>query len=346
MSAGVPVLGWDIGGANIKAARLSGASDALAIVERAFPLWRECARLPAVLVDIADRIGGAPAMAVTMTGELADCFATRREGVAFIVQACRLAFPESAVWIYGVDGTFRSVEQARQQPDAVAAANWTASATLASRNHPDALLIDVGSTTTDLVPIVAGRVVAAGRTDTERLRSGELVYTGCLRTPISAVVRSVPLSQGRCRVAAEYFASAADVYCWLGEIGEADYTCETADGRGRSRAEAGARLARMVCADADRLGADEVTAIATYVARLQTRLVVHAIRQVVRRLNRAAPRAAVVAGSGAFLGGAAAQAAGLDVVDLAADLGRDAARSAPAAAVAILLSELLCTPPR
>ena len=75
-------------------------------------------------------------MAVTMTAELADCFATKREGVAFVIDAFRSTFPESDLWIYGVDGRFRSAEDARQQPQQVAAANWMASASLVSASVP------------------------------------------------------------------------------------------------------------------------------------------------------------------------------------------------------------------
>ena len=338
------VVGWDVGGANIKMARIDAGSRRAAMVERAFPLWREADRLPAMLAAIAGDAAAAPVMAVTMTAELADCFATKREGVAFVVGAFESAFPASALWIYGVDGRFRSADEARRQPIEVAAANWMATAALVARAAPDAILIDVGSTTTDIIPIVRGRVAAEGRTDPERLSSGELVYTGCLRTPICAIVRSVPLGGIRCRVAAELFAVAADVYRWLGPIGEADYTCDTPDGRGRGRPDAGARLARMVCADRETLSDADLTAIADHVARAQTRQIAHGIRQVLRRLGVSErPRMAIVAGSGAFLARAAAESARLTTRDLSAELGADAARAAPAAAVAWLLSELIST---
>ena len=157
-------------------------------------------------------------MAVTMTAELADCFTTKREGVAFVLDAFHTAFPAIDPWVYGVDGRFRSAAAARKQPLEVAAANWMATATLVARSIPDALLLDVGSTTADVIPIVAGRVAARGRTDPDRLRTGELVYTGALRTPVCAIVRSVPLCGRLCRVAAEHFAVAADVHLWLGWI--------------------------------------------------------------------------------------------------------------------------------
>lgn len=337
----VPVLGWDVGGANTKVARVDGRCATPAIIERPFALWRDRQRLPSVLVQLADRIGRADVMAVTMTAELADCFATKREGVAFVVDAFETAFPGTALWIYGVDGRFRSATEARERPYDVAAANWMATAVVVARSNTDALLIDVGSTTADIIPIIDGRVGVAGWTDSARLRSGELVYTGCLRTPVCAIVQWLPFESARCRVAAEHFAIAADAHCWLGQIAPDDYTCDTPDGRGRTRSESGARLARMVCADADALGEEAITEIAAAVARAQTRQIGHAIRQVLRRLDGARPAIALLAGSGAFLGKAAAEANGLTARHLAEELGAEAARAAPAAAVAWLISELM-----
>ncbi len=342
MTAGARrILGWDVGGANVKVAVIDGQPHGGPVIERPFALWRDPDRLPSVLAALADRLGRAPAMAVTMTAELADCFAAKRDGVKHVIDAFEAAFPASALWIYGIDGQFRSAADARARPHEVAAANWLAGATLVARIHPDALFIDAGSTTTDIIPIAAGHVAVSGRTDAARLGSGELVYTGCLRTPVCAIVRSVPLGTGWCRVAAEHFAVVADVYRWCGRITDEEYTCETPDGRGRSRADAGARLARMVCADREMLADDEITAIAEHVARAQTRQIRHGVRQVLRRLAPGRPTVAVVAGCGGFLATAAAAGEGLQTRDLAVDLGPDAARSTPAAAVAWLLSERL-----
>jgi len=336
-----PIIGWDVGGANVKAARIEEGQASPAMFERALPLWRELERLPAVLAEAAEALGPARIMAVTMTAELADCFANKREGVGGVLDAFGQAFPTIEPWVYGTDGIFRSQTEARRQPYRVAAANWMAGATFVSRTFPDALFLDVGSTTTDIIPIVGGQVVARGKTDTARLRSGELVYTGVLRTPVAAIVRTVPLQGRRCRVAAEYFAASADVHLWLGRIDEAEYTCETPDGRGRSRQDAGARLARMVCADLERLGAATVTEIAEHVTHAQVRQIVSGIRQVMHRLGPRCPRLVVVAGQGAFLARMAADEVGLATTNLADGLGAAAARATPAAAVAYLLDVMI-----
>ena len=335
-----PVLGWDVGGANLKVARI-GIDGQAEVLECPFPLWREAHRLPAALTEAASHLGAASTMAVTMTAELADCFATKREGVAFVLDAFHTAFPDVDPWIYGTDGRFRSKEAARQHPDEIAAANWLASATLVSRIFPDAMFLDVGSTTTDVVPMVGGRVVAGGRTDTARLSNGELIYTGVLRTPVCAIVRSVPLHGRPCRVAAEHFAVAADVHLWLGRIDERDYVCETPDGRNAGRSEAGARLARMVCADLEALEPRDITGIAEHVTRAQVRHIAGGIQQVMQRLRPARPRVGVLAGRGAFLARAAADELSLQTHDLAENIGVAAARATPAAAVAHLLAEIV-----
>ena len=332
------VLGCDVGGANVKAARIDAPGQHPRIGERPLALWKDPARLPEVLLELAAELGPADRQAVTMTAELADCFATKREGVGFVLDAFRLAFPRVEPRVFGVDGRFRSPAEARRRPLRVAAANWMATATLLAESVADALLVDVGSTTADVVPIVAGRVAARGRNDPARLRCGELVYTGALRTPVCAAVRWLPWRGRRCRVAAEHFAVAADAHRWLGHIAEEDYTCDTPDGRGRSRPEAGARLARMLCADLELLSEAEVGALAEAVFRAQVRQIAAGIRQVLRRLGAAAPRRALLAGQGGFLGRPAAEAAGLAAEGLERRLGPQAARAAPAAAVAWLLA--------
>lgn len=334
-----PILGWDVGGANLKAARIDDGRSEARVVERPFALWRAPDRLAAMLAEIAEALGRTDVMAVTMTAELADCFATKREGVACVLDALGTAFPGVDQWIYGVDGRFRSPAAARRAPRQVAAANWRASAALVARTAPDALFIDVGSTTTDVIPIIGGQVVARGKTDPARLRTGELVYTGLLRTPVCAIVTWLPLRGRRCRVAAEHFAVAADAQVWLGRIGADDYTCETPDGRGRSVREAGARLARMVCADLEMLAPADITAIAEHVVRAQVRQIANGIRQVMRRLGSSCPRVAMIAGHGAVLGCEAAQSLGLEVKDMRAEAGTAVAHAAPAAAVAYLLAE-------
>jgi (4-(4-[2-(gamma-L-glutamylamino)ethyl]phenoxymethyl)furan-2-yl)methanamine synthase len=332
------IVGWDIGGVNIKAARFVASDKPRAVLEP-FELQRAPARLAPTLKVIAARLEAQPddTHAVTMTAELSQYFRTKREGVAFVLDALDTALIGAPLHVFGTEGVFRSVDQARADPLGVAAANWAATAHLIARSSGTCLLIDIGSTTTDIVPIVAGVVTVVGRIDPERLASGELVYTGALRTPTEAVAHDVPLRGERAGVSAEGFATMGDVHLWLGSLAPEDYTVPTPDGRPATREFAGERLARVVCGDREILSDADIDAIATQLAAAQVACIVDAIQRVRARHNQVAE--AVVTGLGDFIAAEAAERAGLTYVRLADRLGEDCARAAPAAAVAILLNE-------
>ena len=333
MSSGI--IGWDIGGVNTKAAAVDSAG-VRAVRERPFALQQDASALPALLRTLAADVG-APAHvehAVTMTAELSQLFRTKREGVCFVVDAVETAFPGTRVRIFTVGGAFVAADEARANPLAVAAANWMATALLVARHHRDAILIDIGTTTTDIIPIVDGTVAAAGRTDCDRLATGELRYTGAVRTPVEAIVRDVDVRGRRVAVSAEGFAVSGDVHLWRGDLPEHDYDAATPDGRPASRPFAGERLRRVVCADRDMLSDDDVSSIAHDVAQAQIDQIAAAIACV--RTAHPGLRKAVVAGRGAFLATAAARRSGLAVEPLSVQLGSAAAFSAPAVAVALL----------
>src|SRR5215217_1014121 len=333
-------LAVDIGGANTKAAWLEGES--LRTVSRPFEVWRDRAALSAVLRDVAAEVASGPvqAVAITMTAELSDAFRTKGEGVAFVLDAAQDALGAQPLSVLTTAGELVPVEAARARPWDVAAANWVATALAVADAHPDALLIDVGSTTADVVPIAAGRVAATGHNDLERLAAGELVYTGVLRTNLAAIAPRVPVRGGWCPVASEYFAISADVHLVLGHLMRDAYDCPTPDGRAATVPFARERIARLVCSDVDQLAADEIDAIAGFLHGEQLRQIEQAARRVERSLPPAAPVVAV--GSGAFLGHEVAARLGRAVADAPASWGATGAEMAPSAALAALLAARLC----
>jgi probable H4MPT-linked C1 transfer pathway protein len=331
-------IGWDIGGVNTKVARVAGG----AVVDarsRPYELQRAPARLASLLRELAGELGGGDDArhAVTMTAELSQMFRTKREGVGFVLDAVEAAFPAASISVYTVDNTFIAPADARRQPRLVAAANWAATAHVVARHHPDAILIDVGTTTTDVIPIAGGAVAALARTDPDRLASGELVYTGALRTPVEAIVSHVPYRGGTAAVSAESFALIGDVHVWRGDLADADYTVPTPDGRPATPPFAMERLARIICADRELIDDAAVSRIADAVAAAQVEQVAQALRRVAAR--HPSLRTAVVTGLGSFIAERAAHAAGLTATPLAEELGDSGARSAPATAVALLLEQ-------
>ncbi len=329
-------LAMDVGGANTKAARLQGT--ALRTVSRPFEVWRDREALARVLREVAAEVAADPAdaAAITMTAELSDAFRTKREGVAFVLDAAEGALGDRPLSVLTTAGELVSIQAARARPWDVAAANWVATALAVAAALPEALLIDVGSTTADIVPIVAGRVAATGHNDLERLQAGELVYTGVLRTNLAAIAPRVPVRGGWCPVSSEYFAISADVQLVLGRLTEEAYDCPTPDGRPATVAFARERIARLVCSDIDQLAAGEIAAIAAFLHGEQLRQIEAAARRVQRRLSPEAPVVAV--GSGVLMGREVAARLGRALADPPAPWGALGSEVAPAAALAGLLA--------
>jgi probable H4MPT-linked C1 transfer pathway protein len=343
------IVGWDIGAANVKAAwsaRGRNCRPQVRAATKPFEIWREKDRLPEVLHAVFDSLGcerPPQAMAVTMTAELSDIFSTKREGVLFVLESLRNCLPELESYVFGLSGEFVPLNEARTHPLEFAATNWLASAQWIAGQVPDCLLLDVGSTTTDILPILHGEVIVSGRTDTERLSSGELVFTGALRTNLAAIVRSVPVAGRPCRVASEYFAVSGDVHLLLGHLQPKDYTCTTPDGRPPSVESARKRIARLVCGDTETLSASEIDELARYICAQQILQIREALNQVISRTPGLRHHPVIVLGAGAFLGAAAAGALGLTIRDLSDDWGKEALAAGSCLAVAQLLMDHLNT---
>ena len=241
------IVGADIGGANLKFASADGLSSS-----HPFAMWRKSDELASVLGKRLHTVGKISTLAVTMTGELADCFVDREEGVNHIVghtmqAAKRLGIPK--VVFYGVDGCFHE-HDSLPDADTLAASNWHALASyVGTEIAPNGLLIDIGSTTCDIIPIREGKVATKAQTDHERLIEGSLVYVGCQRTSVCALVDQLIYGQTTCAVMNEHFATIDDARLVLGRVPEATHDLDTADGKPRTIDFATNRLARMIGLD-------------------------------------------------------------------------------------------------
>lgn len=329
------MIGLDVGGANTKAAVVHD-DGVIRTISEPFEVWRAPEALGAAIGSVvgALELEGAP-VALTTTAELVDVFASKREGVLYVLDACEQALPGHRLGVFTTAGQLVDLYAARAAPLACAAANWVATAMLVARSLPDAILLDCGGTTTDLIPIVASKVAARGRTDVERLLSGELVYTGALRTNIAAVLSEVPIGGEPCPVTSELYAIAADAHLLRGNLRPQQCTCTFPDGRGTTPAEVRSRLARVVCADPEQLADGDLEAIAAAVEEAQVTSIAAALGRVAERVP--AGTGVVAVGVGAFLARAAAARCGLTVhPDSGSRLGGQGGEVAAAVALSVL----------
>ena len=243
------IIGWDIGGAHLKAVLLEGGK--AHAMQTPCELWRGLDRLEAALNKALGAFNVKDAQhAVTMTGELADLFANRREGVLAIANTVSKLLGKN-VQFYASQAGFVRLESVAAHATAIASANWHASASLLTKHAQNALFVDIGSTTTDIISIADGKVAINAYSDAQRMQNDTLVYTGVVRTPVMALAQKLRFEGVETNIMAEYFATMADVYRLIGDLQPEYDLAETADGKGKTALESARRLARMVGHDVD-----------------------------------------------------------------------------------------------
>ena len=288
------VLGLDIGGANIKYAFSDGILGNIP-----FELWKYPENLSDKLESIPDWQRAAN-VGVTMTGELADCFESKACGVEAICHSTAKAFSNCNTGFYQTSGNFVDQATAIKSWQLTAAANWHALASLAGRVLNNCIVLDIGSTTTDIIPVGDGKPAAHGSTDLTRLVHGELLYTGAVRSPVCAIARTVDWKGHSVPVAQELFANMLDVYVILGMIEEDQDNRHTADGRPADKHHSYIRLARMLCAETIEISNQHLNEIALQLESLHLKTIALAVERILLRQQSLCD--VVLTGEGSFLG--------------------------------------------
>ncbi|WP_321897971.1 hydantoinase/oxoprolinase family protein [Paraburkholderia heleia] len=297
-------FGWDVGGAHVKVAMTDADGGLLDIAQWACPLWQGLDHLTRTIDRVFARWPAAQASAaqhaVTMTGEMADCFENRAQGVRAIVAelAARLG---PGLGFYAGDAGWFSPAACEAGWRSVASANWLATAHWVAARVPHALLVDIGSTTTDIIPIAGGRVATRAATDAERLATGELVYQGVVRTPLCALAQRVAFGGVQVNVMNEWFATTADVYRLTGELAPHYDQHPGADNGPKTPAASRARIARMIGRDAGEASDADWRAFAQRWREAQRREIGANLARVVAAHPALAGAPLVGAGCGRFL---------------------------------------------
>lgn len=337
------IAGFDIGGANTDLAIIDYINkkqclDNIQVDFEYLPMWSKNDQLEDCLVNLlGDSFDDIDAVGISMTAELVDAYETKSDGVKDIVRKVESVFNVPIAYV-GLNGMMSS-EEVFKKPLNVAAANWIATSQIAGNIEKDCIMVDIGSTTTDIIPIKNGVECANGRSDFERLATGELVYSGTLRTNLASLVDKVPLNNNIYRVASELFAISADIHNVLGNICLDDFSCATPDGAGKSKEESMRRISRVLCGDLDSLSSKEIIEVAEYIYSEQVRKTAEAISEVAKRNNI---NTVVSTGLGReVIANKAAKLAGLTYVSMDSFLTSDECVVAPAVGTALMMGNYL-----
>ena len=342
------IIGWDIGGAHVKAAILNSEGVVIKVMQTPCPLWKGMAQLPLALEPILAGLELAEYRhALTMTGELVDCFTSREQGVQAILEAMQAVLGAAELWIYaGRYGFLSFVAVGVCHYPAIASVNWLASVELAATHCCNALFVDIGSTTTDILLIAEQSPQVLAYTDYERLVSGELLYTGVVRTSLMAVAQQAEFNGRQMGLMAEHFATMADVYRLTGDLHPAHDQAETADGADKTEVASARRLSRLTGYDFSVDDWPLWLQFAEYLKQRQKQMIADACLRQLQRLSDWQGLTLIGAGVGRFLLREIALEHGWAYRDFTeffavadAGDGLEAADCAPAVAVACLLKK-------
>ncbi len=297
------ILGWDIGGAHVKAALLDNRGNVVKVSLLACPLWKGLPLLQERVARVMDEFSGHDCLhAVTMTGELVDLFENRIEGVSEIIRIMQKFIKPKQMLIYAGNLGFLTPDKLNQQACRdIALANWLATASYSAAKIETGLFMDIGSTTTDILLLSNGQVEAQGYTDYQRLVSAELVYTGIVRTAVMAVAQEAVFNGQKMGLMAEFFATMADVYRLTGDLNEAHDLSETADGGAKTPEASARRLSRMTGFDFSTGDWPIWLEFANYLKRQQINKIMIACKQQLARIVSSVNCYLIGAGIGRFL---------------------------------------------
>ena len=337
--------GWDIGGAHLKVAYINAEGDIIAAKQLPSPLWKGLDTLVNALKLASDQLPQTEIFhSVTTTAELADIFTNRHQGVLRIKRELCHVLGGDQFCFYAGNAGMIPASQFENYTSQIASSNWHATASYIARLTRRGILIDIGSTTTDIIPFANGKVLTQGSTDFERMQTNELVYSGIVRTPVMAIVDCVPYLGQWVSIAAEHFATMADIFRLTGELKEYDDMMETADGAGKELIDSARRLARMLGTDITQVNTlSHWKMTARYIAEQQLLKIQQALQQILFRGSSDEETIIVGAGAGRFIVEKLARRNGLRYIDITELLNastkvrEEAARCAAAVSVAQIM---------
>ena len=231
------IIGWDIGGAHIKAVKIDLQKKTSKTEQIYSPIWKNINNLKKSIKLIKNKLGKTNYHAITMTAELSDIFSDRVNGVKYIVKLSSKILGEKNIFFYSKKN-FLKKKLAIKKTFELNSMNWHATASFISNSFPNCILIDIGSTTTDIIPIKNKRIISKSVNDYQRLKSNELIYLGVLRTPIQAIKKKQNLIN-------ENFANLSDVYRILNKIPSSIDLFPTLDNKTKNKHDSARRIARI-----------------------------------------------------------------------------------------------------
>jgi probable H4MPT-linked C1 transfer pathway protein len=228
-----------------------------------------------------------------MTAELSDIFENRNKGTKKVINTLCKILPEKKTFFYSNKKHFFKKKEAMEKTNNINSMNWHATANFISNFYPNCILVDVGSSTTDIIPIKKKCIIAKGNDDYKRLLHRELVYIGVIRTPINAIEKEKKLIY-------ENFANLGDVYRILNKLPKKMDLVPSQDKKSKNKNDSARRIARIFGKDYKKNDFNKWKKVALQIEKKQKKILKENINKIKKRnFSNSVP--IIGAGIGEFL---------------------------------------------
>ena len=189
------VLGLDIGGNHSKFTLLKKKGDTFVCDAGCVALGPGAPTLFDVLKNLSRDAGDNVDAIGVITSYPAGLSLTYEEGLSFTIKQMLRVFPEECIYIADFSGSLHRIYDLEvEDPFIFSATNFFGSGKIGTHLMEEGIVIDTGSTSTDILAIKHGKISLMGP-DNKRLKRhlvGEMNWLGVLATPLSLVSRYVP----------------------------------------------------------------------------------------------------------------------------------------------------------
>jgi len=233
-------VGLDIGGAHVKAVGIDQYKKINFIFYEKCPLWKDFVLLEKTLYKLLKYLDSRKAtFGITITAELSDCFVNRTNGAKLIYKLCK----KLGIKFYFFSSKNKNFEKKINFSD-ICSMNWLATGEYIKDKINEAVVIDFGSTTTDIIIIKNQRIVNRHFSDFDRINNCELIYTGCTRTPLFAIAKKIVVNSNEYNLIPELFSTTADLYRVNKLLNKNLDLFDSADNRSKSKLNSLKRISR------------------------------------------------------------------------------------------------------
>ena len=272
------LLGWDIGGANIKVCVFNSDKKIIQMHKKNLNIWNDFSDINFFFNTVLNLYKDYDIKSfITITAESCDNFKDRNEGIISILSECDKNIVGKKYY-YTNKNIYVDYKEAVNDTSKLFSTNWILTSNFLNASNKIDLIIDVGSTTTDI--IFKNINIDNNINDYKRLTNKTLLYAGVIRTPLPMLTDEVLYRSNYTSLVREVFATTGDIFNVLGDINFIDHNYVGSDNLQFTLENSLIRLSRVIGLDYDQSDKKNIIEIAYNIKKLFMKKIINNVNYI------------------------------------------------------------------